>query len=139
MPEYPDIVVYCEALAERIVGRTLDRLVVSSPFVLRTFEPDVASLTGLTAKGTRRIGKRIVIEFEDDLFLIIHLMISGRLTWKSGPIVGLRPGGKIGLAAFQFSGNTLHSPKRAARRGRRCTWRRGNRRCFSTIRVVSTC
>ena len=119
MPEYPDITIYCEALAERLASKRLERLVVTSPFVLRTFEPEITALRGLEAKGTRRIGKKIVIEFESELFLVVHLMISGRLTWKEGPIVGIRPGGKIGLAAFQFGQNTLlltevSSKKRAA-------------------------
>jgi formamidopyrimidine-DNA glycosylase len=82
MPELPDITVYIEALAERIVGQPMTGVRIVNPFVLRSVEPPIDRLIGARVTGLRRMGKRIVIEFEGDLFLVIHLMIAGRLRWR---------------------------------------------------------
>jgi formamidopyrimidine-DNA glycosylase len=81
MPELPDVTVYCEALAERVRGEILRRVELRNPFVLRTALPPIASVEGKRVRDVRRIGKRIVIELDDELFLVIHLMIAGRLLW----------------------------------------------------------
>ena len=104
MPELPDIAVYLEALEARIAGRTVVKLRIGSPFLLRTVEPGPSDLQGKIITGLRRIGKRIVLEFEDGLFLVIHLMIAGRFKWL--PANAKMPG-KIGLAAFDFEHGTL--------------------------------
>ena len=104
MPELPDVVVYIEALERRILGRTLVAARLPSPFVLRTVEPPIAALYGRRLTQLRRMGKRIVLGFEDELFLVIHLMIAGRLRWGAP---GAKAPGKIGLAAFDFDGGTL--------------------------------
>jgi formamidopyrimidine-DNA glycosylase len=104
VPELPDVTVYLEALERRILGARLERVRLLTPFVLRSVDPPVSAATGKAVVGFRRLGKRIVIALEDDLFLVIHLMIAGRLHWKPA---GARPPGKIGLAAFDFSTGTL--------------------------------
>ena len=104
MPELPDIVVYIEALETRITGRTLEKVRLASPFVLRSVDPPISALIGQRVKELRRLGKQIVIVFEDELFLVIHLMIAGRLQWKER---GAGIPGKIGLAGFDFSSGTL--------------------------------
>jgi formamidopyrimidine-DNA glycosylase len=104
MPELPDITVYIEALESRIVGETLERMRIPKPFLLRSVDPPVSAALGKLVLGVRRMGKRIVVELEDDLFLVVHLMIAGRLRWV--PAGGKVPG-KIGLAAFDFTNGTL--------------------------------
>jgi formamidopyrimidine-DNA glycosylase len=104
MPELPDITVYTEALASRIVGRQLERTRIAKPFLLRSVDPPISAANGKTVVGIRRMGKRIVVELDADLFLVIHLMIAGRLRWV--PSGGKVPG-KIGLAAFDFPNGTL--------------------------------
>ena len=104
MPELPDVAVYIEALEARIAGATLERVRLASPFLLRSVDPPITAATGRPVTGLRRVGKRIVIGLEGDLFLMLHLMIAGRLHWKSA---GAKPPGKIGLAAFDFSSGTL--------------------------------
>ena len=104
MPELPDVTVYLEALDARIAGARLDRVRLRSPFVLRSVDPPLSAATGRRVTGLRRLGKRIVIGLEGDLFLVLHLMIAGRLHWKSA---GATPPGKIGLAALDFSSGTL--------------------------------
>ena len=104
MPELPDIVVYIERLRPRIEGQRLEQARVLSPFLLRTVQPPLAEVEGKQVIGLRRLGKRIVIAFEADVFLIFHLMIAGRLHWKPG---GAKPPGKVGLAAFTFTTGTL--------------------------------
>ncbi len=104
MPELPDITVYIEALDARIRGATLERVRLASPFVLRSFDPSISDAHGRVVTGLRRVGKRIVIALEGDLFLVIHLMIAGRLHWKPA---GAKVPGKVGLAAFDFSTGTL--------------------------------
>ena len=98
--------VYLEALQRHVVGQRLDRLNLLSPFVLRSVDPPIDSINGRTIAGVRRIGKRIVLEFGDDLFLVIHLMIAGRLRWRApGQKPGIGP--KLILALFQFASGTL--------------------------------
>jgi formamidopyrimidine-DNA glycosylase len=104
MPEYPDIVVYLERLRPRIEGQALERVRLTSPFLLRTFDPPLAATEGKKVLGLRRLGKRIVVCLEAELFLVLHLMIAGRLHWKPR---GAKVPGKIGLAAFDFPGGTL--------------------------------
>jgi formamidopyrimidine-DNA glycosylase len=104
MPELPDVQVYLEALASRIVGATLTGLRIWSPFVVRSVDPPAAEASGRSVTGLRRAGKRIVVELDGELFLIIHLMIAGRLHWRRA---GAKPPGKIGLAAFDFQHGTL--------------------------------
>ena len=97
--------VYLEALQRHVVGQRLERLNLLSPFVLRSVDPPIDSINGRTIAGVRRIGKRIVLEFED-LFLVIHLMIAGRLRWRApGQKPGIGP--KLILATFQFANGTL--------------------------------
>ena len=106
MPELPDVVVYLEALTRHIVGRRLERLNLLSPFVLRSVDPPVASVQGQTVRGVRRIGKRIVLVFDGELFLVVHLMIAGRLRWREpGKKPGMGP--KMILASFEFEHGTL--------------------------------
>ena len=104
MPELPDVVVYIEHLRNRLAGRTLTRLRVLNPFVLRSVTPPIASAEGKKVSGLRRIGKRIVVELEGRLFLVLHLMIAGRLRWLAS---GAKPPGRISLAAFEFQDDTL--------------------------------
>jgi len=105
MPELPDITVYLEHLQSRIVGRTLERLDIAKPFVLRTFDPPVSEVVGTAVRGVRRMGKRIVLAMDDDRFIVIHLMIAGRLRWRA-PGAKLPPKGSI-LAAFHFPNGVL--------------------------------
>ena len=104
MPELPDIVVYLDALAPRIVGQPLERARVTSPLLLRTADPPLPAAVGKTVTGLRRLGKRIVWEMEDQLFLVFHLMIAGRFKWRKR---GAKSPGKIGLATFDFPDGTL--------------------------------
>jgi formamidopyrimidine-DNA glycosylase len=104
MPELPDVVVYIEALEQRILGQPLQHIRLASPFILRSVDPPVSEIEGRKVLGLRRLGKRIVLEFEKDLYLIFHLMIAGRLHWKSA---GVKIPGKLGLAAFDFPSGTL--------------------------------
>jgi formamidopyrimidine-DNA glycosylase len=104
MPELPDITVYIEALERRIVGQQLDGVRINSPFVLRTFEPPLETVAGKKVRELRRLGKRIAIGLEDELWLVLHLMIAGRLHWKPA---GARLAGKFNLVAFDFSNGML--------------------------------
>ena len=104
MPELPDVTVYLEALAARVGGARLERIRLANPFVLRSVDPGPAEAVGRTVSGVRRLGKRIVIALEGEIFVLIHLMIAGRLHWKE---VGAKLPGKIGLAAFDFSTGTV--------------------------------
>jgi formamidopyrimidine-DNA glycosylase len=104
MPELPDIVLYLEHLAPRVVNQTLERVVVRSPFLVRTFDPPISEAAGKRVLALRRMGKRIVFELEGELFLVVHLMIAGRFRWKPP---GTKPPGKVGLAAFEFASGVL--------------------------------
>jgi formamidopyrimidine-DNA glycosylase len=106
VPELPDVVVYLEALTRHVVGQRLERIQLLSPFVLRSVDPPIESIHGQTVRGVRRIGKRIVLEFPGDVFLVIHLMIAGRLRWREpGKKPGMGP--KMILASFVFPHGTL--------------------------------
>src|SRR2546426_9509969 len=104
MPELRDVPVYVEALRERVVGARLERLRLVTPFVLRSVDPPLSDVVGRAVTGVSRLGKRIVLGLQDQRFVVIHLMIAGRLHWKAA---GARPPGKIGVAAFDFSTGTL--------------------------------
>lgn len=104
MPELPDVVAYLTALEPRVLGRKLERIRLASPFVLRSVDPPVSEAEGRTVTGLRRVGKRIVLALEGEIFVVIHLMIAGRLHWRPA---GVRPPGRVGLAAFDFPEGTL--------------------------------
>ena len=104
MPELPDVVVYIEALERRVIGRTLEHVRLLSPFILRTAVPPISSVEGKRVLRFRRVGKRIVLELEGELFLVLHLMVAGRLRWLSP---GTRPPGRITLAVFEFADGSL--------------------------------
>jgi formamidopyrimidine-DNA glycosylase len=104
MPELPDITVYLERLRPRIQGQVLEKIHLASPFLLRTVEPPPGDFEGRPVNDLHRLGKRIVWEFDGERFLVLHLMIAGRLHWKPP---GARAAGKIGLAAFHFPTGTL--------------------------------
>ncbi|MFQ5981944.1 MAG: Fpg/Nei family DNA glycosylase [Woeseiaceae bacterium] len=104
MPELPDINLYIERLDERIAGRTLDGIRIGNPFFVRSYEPALDAAEGRIVTGLRRIGKRIAIGLEADLWLLIHLMVAGRLQWRDEKVT-LK--GKQQLAAFDFSSGTL--------------------------------
>lgn len=104
MPELPDIAIYLEALEARTAGQPIAGVRIVNPFVLRTVQPSIDALTGRVVRGYRRIGKRIVMETEGALFLVMHLMIAGRLRWRA-------PGGTVArpapLARFEFADGVL--------------------------------
>lgn len=104
MPELPDVTIYVELIAAKTVGRKIERVRVSNPFVVRSVDPPIREVEGRTVHETRRIGKRIAIGLDHDLWIVIHLMIAGRFRW-------LKPGakipGRLGLAAFDFENGTL--------------------------------
>jgi formamidopyrimidine-DNA glycosylase len=118
MPELPDITIYLEALERRILNQPLTKIRITSPFLLRTFSPPIDSVFGHKVRGLRRIGKQIAIGFDNGLWLVLHLMIAGRLHWREP---GAKLAGKHNLAAFDFPPGTLllteaGSKKRAALR-----------------------
>ena len=113
MPELPDVVVYVESLASRIVGERLERLRIANPFLLRSVTPPIAWAEGRRVVGIERLGKRIVFAFEQDLFLVLHLMIAGRLRWRDP---GAAIPGRVGLAAFDFPKGTLLLTEAASRK-----------------------
>jgi formamidopyrimidine-DNA glycosylase len=104
MPELPDVVVYLERLEALIGGATLERIRLASPWVLRTFDPPISAVEGKKVTGFRRIGKRLVFELEDDLFVVVHLMVAGRLRMREP---GTAIPKKRGLAAFDFDTATF--------------------------------
>jgi formamidopyrimidine-DNA glycosylase len=104
MPELPDVAIYIECLEPRILGATLERVRVASPFVLRSVDPPIGDVEGKVVRSLRRLGKRIVIALDDDLFMVLHLMIAGRLRWRER---GKSIPKKLGLAAFDFADGTL--------------------------------
>jgi formamidopyrimidine-DNA glycosylase len=104
VPELPDVEVYVDHLRRRVVGQPLEHARVASPFLVRSFDPPLRAAEGMRVQSVRRMGKRIVFELEGDLFLVIHLMIAGRLRWRER---GAKVPGKLGLAAFDFPGGTL--------------------------------
>jgi formamidopyrimidine-DNA glycosylase len=104
MPELPDIVVYIEALERRILGHLLERIQIRGPFLLRTARPPIEAIQGHTAKELRRVGKRIALKFDNELWLVFHLMIAGRLHWVEKRVT---PDGRRTLAALDFDSGTL--------------------------------
>jgi formamidopyrimidine-DNA glycosylase len=104
VPELPDVEAYRAALARRLTGRRLEGVRLKSPFLLRSVEPALSEAVGRKVRDVRRLGKRIVFALEEELFLVLHLMISGRLHWKDR---GAKAGGRIALAAFDFENGTL--------------------------------
>jgi len=104
VPELPDIAAYVAALEDRIAGQTLQRVRISDPFLLRTIDPPVSAAEGRSVRELRRIGKRIAIGLDDELWLVLHLMIAGRLHWRPP---GAKLAGRRNLAAFDFTNGTL--------------------------------
>jgi formamidopyrimidine-DNA glycosylase len=104
VPEYPDIVVYIEALEARLLGQVLQGVRLGSPFLLRTADPPISEVAGRRVRELRRLGKRIVFGLEPDLFLVMHLMVAGRLRWKQP---GAKLPGRLGQAALDFASGTL--------------------------------
>jgi formamidopyrimidine-DNA glycosylase len=113
MPELPDIVAYIEALETRIIGQPIEGIRLASPFLLRTVDPTVAEVEGRTVRELRRIGKRIAIGVEGDLWLVLHLMIAGRLHWRQP---GAKLGGRQNLGAFDFPNGSLVLTEAGAKR-----------------------
>src|SRR5437899_4999856 len=113
MPELPDISAYITALESRIIGEPIKHVRLASPFLLRTVEPPIASVEGRKVRELRRVGKRIAIGVEDDLWLVLHLMIAGRLHWRAA---GAKLAGRNQLAAFDFPNGSLVLTEAGARR-----------------------
>jgi len=113
VPELPDITLYLEQLRPRVLGEPLNRLVIRSPFVLRSVDPPPAAVEGKRVIELRRMGKRIVFGVEDDLFIVVHLMIAGRLRWRPA---GASAGGKLTLAVFEFPRGSLHLTEAGCKR-----------------------
>ena len=122
MPELPDVTVYCEALEKRLAGQRLQSVKLASPFVLRSYDPPLDATYGRTVVGIRRIGKRIVLDLGDALFIVIHLMIAGRLHWRA-PGEKKRPQGIV--ASFEFEPGTLHFTEAGTRKRASITVVRG--------------
>ena len=122
MPELPDVTVYIEALERRLLGQPLERVKLSSPFVLRSFDPPLDATFARTVRGLRRIGKRMVLDLGDELFIVIHLMIAGRLHWR-GPGEKKKPQGVI--ATFEFPSGTLYFTEAGTRKRASLTVVRG--------------
>ena len=119
MPELPDITVYIEALNQRILGETLQRVQIASPFLLRTAVPPINTVEGKKVVQLRRLGKRICFGFEEDIWLVLHLMIAGRLHWRepeARPSAKAVPKARNNLAAFQFSSGTLSLTEAGSKR-----------------------
>ncbi len=104
MPELPDIELYLHALRPRLIGQQIERIRIASPFLLRTYDPPLSHINGLTIRAISRLGKRIVWHLDDHLFIVIHLMIAGRFRWKT---TGATIPGRVGLAAFDVGSGTL--------------------------------
>jgi len=104
MPELPDVTVYVDRLAAKVVGHKLERLRIGHPFLLRSVTPPVSAIEGRTATGVERLGKRVVLALDGDLFVVVHLMIAGRLVWLAP---GAKTGGRNALAWFEFDVGTL--------------------------------
>jgi formamidopyrimidine-DNA glycosylase len=110
VPELPDLLVYIDALTRHIVNRRLERILLLSPFVLRSVDPPIDAVCGEEVRAIDRVGKRLVLGFEGELFLVIHLMIAGRLKWaphRHDGVAGKRPSPKLVLAVFEFEHGTL--------------------------------
>ena len=104
MPELPDITIYVESLDARITGQRLENIRLGNPFILRTFDPPLSEVIGKKVRSIERMGKRIILAFEEDLFIVIHLMIAGRFQWKKPKV---KIPGRVAHAAFDFPDGTL--------------------------------
>jgi formamidopyrimidine-DNA glycosylase len=113
VPELPDVELYVHALRTRVIGQHLERIRLGNPFIVRTIEPAPDALAGKTVREIRRMGKRIVIGLDGDLWMVIHLMIAGRLRWRER---GAAIPGKVGLAAFDFPSGTVIFTEAGSRR-----------------------
>jgi formamidopyrimidine-DNA glycosylase len=113
MPELPDIAAYLSALETRIVGKPLIKVRLASPFLLRTVHPSIETIEGQTVRSLRRIGKRIAVEFDNGIWMVLHLMIAGRLHWRPA---GAKLGGRNSLLAFDFPEGSLVLTEAGAKR-----------------------
>jgi formamidopyrimidine-DNA glycosylase len=113
MPELPDITLYLQQLTPRILNQTLVHIALKNPFILRSVDPPISALEGKRVLGLSRLGKRIVMEFEGDLFLVLHLMIAGRLRWRE---LGAKVGGKLVLAVLEFPHGAIHFTEAGSKR-----------------------
>jgi len=113
MPELPDIAAYLSALETRTVGQPLEKVRLARPFLLRTVQPPLEAIEGRTVRSLRRISKRIAIEFDNGTWMVLHLMIAGRLHWRP---VGAKLGGRNNLAAFDFPHGSLVLTEAGAKR-----------------------
>src|SRR5829696_7843214 len=113
MPELPDVVIYIEALTSRLAGQRLEKIRIGNPFIIRTIDPPPQELEGRQVTALRRMGKRIVFAFENDLFMVAHLMIAGRFRWRDRGAAIPR---KVGMAAFDFSTGTLLFTEQGSKR-----------------------
>jgi formamidopyrimidine-DNA glycosylase len=124
MPELPDITAYQEGLERHVVGRVLEKVKVVTPFLLRSYDPPLTAFEGREVRGIRRIGKRLVFVFDDALFLVLHLMIAGRLRWRRGG-AKLGMGSKIVVATFHFPHGILYFTEAGTRKRASLTAIRG--------------
>ena len=115
MPELPDLLLYRDHLVSRVAGERLQRVTVASPSLLKTYEPPLAAACGTRVESIELIGKRIVFGLGKDLYLVLHLMIAGRLRWKDGPSAAPVPR-RVGLAAFRFDAGTLILTEQGSKR-----------------------
>ncbi len=113
MPELPDITLYLQQLAPRVLQQPLVHIALKNPFILRSVEPPISTLEGKRVLGLSRMGKRIVMAFEADLFLVLHLMIAGRLRWRE---LGAKAGGKLVLAVLEFPHGAIHFTEAGSKR-----------------------
>jgi formamidopyrimidine-DNA glycosylase len=124
MPELPDVTVYIEALERTVVGHRLERVRIANPFVLRSYDPPIEAASGRIVAGVRRVGKRVVLDLGEELFLVIHLMIAGRLRWRA-PGAKLGMGAKAVLATFEFAEGALYFTEAGTKRRASITLLRG--------------
>ena len=124
MPELPDVAAYQDALGRHVVGQPLAEVKLLSPFLLRSYDPPLEVFKGRVVRGIRRIGKRLVLAFDDELFLVIHLMIAGRLRWRK-PAQKLGMGSRIVVATFHFPSGVLYFTEAGTRKRASLTAIRG--------------
>ena len=113
MPELPDVELYLHALAPRVIGQRIDAVRLGNPFIVRTYDPPIAAVVGQTIRTLKRVGKRIVFGLDGDLFVVLHLMIAGRLRWRER---GAAIPGKVGLLALDFTHGTLLLTEQGSKR-----------------------
>jgi formamidopyrimidine-DNA glycosylase len=113
VPELPDVELYLHALGPRVLGQRIEAVRIGNPFIVRTFDPPITAIVGLTVNTLRRLGKRIVFGLDEDLFVIVHLMIAGRFRWRER---GAAIPGKVGLLAFDFTRGTLLLTEQGSKR-----------------------